>query len=119
MSNNGKADPGSPFAFIGAKFAVMSRDEILESLARDGLLQGKENLAAGPVFRLTADNFRDWAKAAEPGGMFRAPEVGLHIIRLSRFAPMATSLSEEAQKRIDDAQADPQSPNDRPLIFHG
>ena len=109
--NNGKADPGPPFAFIGAQFAVMTRNQIVESLERDGQIQSKVNLAAGPLFRLTADNFRDWSKIAEPGGMFQAPEVGLRIIRLSAYAPLATSLSETAQAKLrDELQEEPINP---------
>ena len=115
QNNNGRAAAGPPFAFIGAQFAVMTASQILESLARDAQVQAKGNLAAGPLFRVTADNFRAWAKVAEPGSMFQAPEVGLKIIRLSAFAPLATSLSPEAQQRVEEPEE--LSPNDRPRLF--
>lgn len=94
---NGSAQHDPPFAFIGRQFAVMTRTQILESLAQDAIVQSKTNITAGPLFRLTADNFREWSQVAEPGGVFQAPEVGLRIIRLSAFSPIATSLSEKAQ----------------------
>jgi hypothetical protein len=100
MNANNESSPGPPFAFIGAQFAVLTSEQILESLARDKSVNAKVNLAAGPLFRLTADNFRDWAKIAEPGAMFQAPEVGLRIIRLIGCPPLATSLSKEAQERM-------------------
>lgn len=112
--HNEKADPEPPFACIArqmpsneAQFAVATRDQILESLERDRQLQAKADLSAGPVFDTVAAHFREWAKTAEPGGMFRAPELGMTIIRLSRFLPPTLSLSEHARKQMTQPSAAP------------
>jgi hypothetical protein len=111
MNNNGHPDKGPPFAVIGTGFSILPRDGVLEMLEKNILLQGKENLVLAPLFRKTKEDFREFAKIAEPGSLFRAPEINLFIIRLSMFAPIATSLSDAARKQAEAAQEP--IPNDR------
>ena len=85
-------------------------------LEKNAISQAKNNLALCILFRKVVDDFRNWSKGAEPGCVFQAPEIDLNIVRLSAFAPLATSLSVEAQKRAE-SEEDAGPPSDRPLIF--
>jgi len=103
--------PGPPFAVFGNSFSIAPQQAILEMLEKNILLQGKENLAVVPLFRKAKEDFRAFAKDAEPGQIFQAPEIKLIVIRLSVYAPIATSISDEARKQAEAAQEP--IPNDR------
>lgn len=116
MSSNGRSkELEAPFAMMGTAFVVLPPGGVIEMLEKNAITQTKGNLTLGILFRKIADDFRDWSKHAEPGCVFHAPEVNLHIVRLSAFAPLCMSLSVEAQKRAESAEGAP--PSDRPLIF--
>lgn len=114
-SNNKRETINAPFAVMGTVFNVLPSSGVIEMLEKNAIAQTKGNLTLGSLFRKIVDDFRKWSKDAEPGCVFSAPEVKLHIVRLSAFAPLATSLSVEAQKRVESAEEPP--PSDRPLIF--
>jgi len=120
MSTNGSVNQGPPFAVFGTAFNIVPRAAVIEMLESNAQAQAKGNLALGPLFRKVADDFRAWSKDSEPGWVFRAPEVNLHIVRLATFAPLCTSLSEAARKKAEAEAAAPAEPdpNDRPLILH-
>jgi hypothetical protein len=98
-NGNPHHEPGPPFAVVSdAQFVIMPQSAVIESMEMNAAQQTKINLKLGPLFRKVADDFREYAKLAEPGFLFQAPEINLRIIRLARMAPVATSLSDEARK---------------------
>ena len=104
-NKNGHTDPGPPFAVIGAAvFNVMPKQQVIESIEANAIQQAKLDLKMGPYFRKVADDFREFARVAEPGQLFQAPEAELRIIRMSAFSPPATSLSEAKLAQIKAAQ---------------
>lgn len=95
-----------PFAVIGTEFSIVPRETVVEILEKNALMQGKDNITLGPIFRKVADDFRRWSEVAEPGCMMLAPEISLTIIRLSRMVHPVVSLSQPEQA----------NPNGRPQI---
>jgi hypothetical protein len=111
MMNNGKPQPPGPaFAVIGQQFAILPYLQVLALLETNAVEQSKTNLALGPIFRKIADDFRDWAKVAEPGCMMLAPEIKMSIIRLASCRPLVQSLSKAAEQQLRAAAEQPETP---------
>jgi hypothetical protein len=111
MSEKNGDNAGPPYAFISQGFAILSQGQVAETLEKNALIRGKDDISLGILFKKIADDFRAWSKQVEPGGLFNAPEANLRIIRLSMFAPVATSLSDAARKQAEAAKEP--IPNDR------
>ena len=103
-SNN---NPGPPYAFISQGLVLMPYEQVLATIEENAKGQAKANLKLGPLFRKVADDFREFNRRAEPGWVFQAPEVQLVLIRLSAMIPPATSLSDEARKKLKAAKEEP------------
>ena len=114
--NNGQNTINAPFAVFGDQFIVQAAGGVIEMLEKNGISIAKTNLTLSAFFRKVADDFRNWAKQAEPGCVFQASEISLHIVRLSAFAPLASSMSDAVQEHTEALEDEP-PPSDRPLIF--
>ena len=107
MDGNGKVHRGPPFAMIGTGFVVLPASRVVEMIEHNARVQAKENLLLSALFRKAANAFREWSKQAECGQLFSVPEVNLHIIRMSIYAPpfgVVSDAAEKAAKAREDAK---------------
>lgn len=92
------------------QFALLPASGVIEGLERSAVAQAKGNLAAGPFFRGIADDFRQWAKQAEPGWLFVCPEALISVVRLATNSPLFTALSREAREAAERVAPEPDNP---------
>lgn len=95
VPKNGQGEVHGPwFAMCGSATAILPMSKVVEMIQANIQAQATQNLALSALFRKVADAFRDWSRASEPGWVFFAPEVNLHIIRLASGAQQAVVVSE-------------------------